>query len=69
LFDLDEHFANEKTRLHQLAAKCTDDDLVDYERVWKILGIMEKLGPDNRDGRGVLNHVFKSIVNWKKFDQ
>lgn len=69
LFDLDDHFANEKTKLQQLTAKCTDDDLEYYLReCGKILGIMDKIGPE-KDGRSVLNHVFKSIVNWKKFDQ
>ena len=32
LFDLDEHFSNEKLRLAQLTNKCTDEDLEYYVR-------------------------------------
>ncbi|KAJ3345623.1 Intraflagellar transport protein 52 [Kappamyces sp. JEL0680] len=70
LFDLDEHFASEKTRLVQLTNKCTDNDLEFYLReCGKILGVMDKLAPEQQDGRHVLDHVFRSIVNWKKLNQ
>ncbi len=70
LFDLDDHFASEKTKLTQLTNKCTDDDLEFYLReCGKILGVMDKLDPEKQDGRHVLDHVFRSIVNWKKLNQ
>ncbi|KAJ3311687.1 Intraflagellar transport protein 52 [Boothiomyces sp. JEL0838] len=70
LFDLDEHFASEKAKLAQLTNKCTDDDLEYYMReCGQILGIMEKLEPGKQDARHALDHVFKSIVNWKKLNQ
>ncbi|KAI8894454.1 hypothetical protein BC833DRAFT_604835 [Globomyces pollinis-pini] len=70
LFDLDEHFASEKAKLAQLTNKCTDDDLEYYMReCGTILGIMDKLNPECHDARHVLDHVFRSIVNWKKLNQ
>jgi intraflagellar transport protein 52 len=70
LFDLDDHFSNQKTKLQQLTAKCTDEDLEYYlQECGKILGIMDRLGPERQDGRNVLNHVFKNIVNWRKNGQ
>ena len=67
LFDLDEHFASTKVRMAQLTNKCNDDDLEYYIReCGEILGVMEKLTEENRDAKHVLDHVFRSIVNWKK---
>ncbi|KAJ3264992.1 Intraflagellar transport protein 52 [Chytriomyces hyalinus] len=70
LFDLDEHFASERVRLAQLTNKCNDDDLEYYIReCGEILGVNDKLESEERDARHVLEHVFKSIVNWKKLNQ
>jgi intraflagellar transport protein 52 len=70
LFDLDETYANEKAKLIALTNKCTDEDLEYYMReCGTILGIMDKLDPGQQDARHVLDHVFKSIVNWKKLNQ
>lgn len=70
LFDLDEHFASEKVRLAQLTNKCNDDDIEYYVReCGEILGVNEKLDPDCRNARHVLEYVFKSIVHWKKLNQ
>jgi intraflagellar transport protein 52 len=67
LFDLDEHFATERTKLTQLTNKCTDDDLEYYIReCGSILGIMDKLDPEKHDAKNILDYVFKSIANWKK---
>ncbi len=69
LFDLDENFASSKTRLSQLTNKCNDDDLEYYIReCGEILGVNEKLDPSTKDARHILDHVFKSIVNWKKMN-
>ncbi|KAJ3103388.1 Intraflagellar transport protein 52 [Phlyctochytrium bullatum] len=70
LFDLDEHFASEKVRMAQLTNKCNDDDLEYYIReCGEILGINEKLDPERSDARHILDHVFRSIVNWKKTER
>jgi intraflagellar transport protein 52 len=69
LFDLDEVFANEKAKLVALTSKCVDDDLEFYMReCGAILGIMDKLDPSKQDARHVLDHVFRSIVNWKSLE-
>lgn len=68
LFDLDEHFSTEKTRIAQLSAKCTDDDLEFYIReCGEILGVMERL-TEAKDARHVLDYMFRSIVQWKKLN-
>ena len=70
LFDLDEQFSSEKTRLAQLTYKCNDDDLEFYMReCGEILGVMDKLDPEHRDARHVLDYMFKNIVHWKKLNQ
>lgn len=66
LFDLDDHFASEKSKLLQLTSKCNNDDLEYYLReCGRIMGVTEKLDPSEQDGRHVLDYVFKKIVNWK----
>ena len=53
----------------QLTNKCTDEDLEYYIReCGEILGITEKLEGE-RDGKHILEFVFKSIANWKKLNQ
>jgi intraflagellar transport protein 52 len=70
LFDLDENFASERSKLVTLTNKCTDDDLEYYIReCGSILGIMDKLNPEKQDAKNVLEYVFKSIANWKKLNQ
>ncbi|CAD7958571.1 unnamed protein product [Amoebophrya sp. A120] len=68
LYDLDEEFASEKTRLAQLTNKCTDEDLDYYVmQAGEILQVSEKL-PD-RSAKHVLEHVFSQILNFKKLNQ
>eukprot|EP00455_Lapot_gusevi_P005484 TRINITY_DN12348_c0_g2_i5.p1 TRINITY_DN12348_c0_g2~~TRINITY_DN12348_c0_g2_i5.p1 ORF type:complete len:499 (-),score=105.61 TRINITY_DN12348_c0_g2_i5:17-1513(-) len=45
LFDLDQHFATEKTRLAQLTNKCTSEEDLEYyvKESGEILGVIEKL--------------------------
>jgi intraflagellar transport protein 52 len=70
LFDIDREFSTEKTRLARLSSKCSDQDLEFYIReCGTILGIMDKLEEPRRDAKHVLEHVFSSIVNWKKLNQ
>merc|ERR1712054_437648 len=69
LFDLDEMFASERVRLAHLANKCTDDDLEYYIREsGDILGVTSNLKPEQRDGRHVLENIFKQICAWKKLN-
>ena len=80
LFDLDDEFASEKTRLAQLTNKCTpvvvastlliplgmDNDLEYYIReCGSILGIAEKLPPNERTPQRILTTAIRQLVNWK----
>ncbi|KAI9104636.1 hypothetical protein DFS34DRAFT_641900 [Phlyctochytrium arcticum] len=70
LFDLDDAFASERTRLAQLTNKCNDDDLEYYIReCGQILGVMDKLEEGKRSAKHVVEFVFRSVVNWKKLNQ
>ncbi|ESP05451.1 hypothetical protein LOTGIDRAFT_181293, partial [Lottia gigantea] len=70
LFDLDEQFSSEKVRIAQITNKCTDDDLEYYTReCGDILGIIQKLPPDNRDAKHVLEYVLTQVVEFKKLNQ
>lgn len=70
LFDLDEQFSTEKSRIAQLTSKCVDADLEFYIReCGEILGVLEKLQPEQKDAKHVLESMFKSIVQWKKLNQ
>jgi len=67
LFDLDECFSSEKVRLAQITNKCNDNDLEYYVReCGDILGVSQKLAPEERDAKHVLEHVFSQIVEFKK---
>eukprot|EP00164_Ancoracysta_twista_P002160 GFYU01002852.1.p1 GENE.GFYU01002852.1~~GFYU01002852.1.p1 ORF type:complete len:441 (+),score=122.35 GFYU01002852.1:170-1492(+) len=70
LLDLDEHFASERVRLAHLTNKCTDEaDLEYYVReAGEILGVTNKMKPDKREARHVLEHLFKQIATFKKMD-
>ncbi|KAJ3048685.1 Intraflagellar transport protein 52, partial [Rhizophlyctis rosea] len=70
LFDLDEQFASERVRLAQVTNKCTDSDLEYYVReCGDILGVTDRLDTEKRDARHIIDHVFRSIVQWKKLNQ
>ncbi|KAJ3187718.1 Intraflagellar transport protein 52 [Gaertneriomyces sp. JEL0708] len=81
LFDLDDAFASEKTRLAQLTNKCTDDDLEYYVReCGRVLGVWDKIKERKRSekgdkedvdvgGKDVLEYVLRSLVNWKCVEQ
>ena len=48
----------------------TDDDLEYYVReCGAILGVSQKLPPDQRTGKYILEHIFTQIVEFKKFNQ
>ncbi|XP_068677841.1 intraflagellar transport protein 52 homolog [Montipora foliosa] len=70
LFDLDESFSSEKTRLAQITNKCTEDDLEYYVReCGDILGVGSKLPADCRDAKHILDYIFHQVVEFKKLNQ
>ena len=62
-FDLDEHFANERVRLAQLANKCiADDDLLYYvEEAKEILGLGSAIVEEGNNSNHVLSSIFKKV--------
>lgn len=65
LFDLDEQFASEKSKLAQLTNKCVDDDLEYFVReCGDIMGVSQHVAnPD--DPKAVLHYIFQEIVKYK----
>jgi len=82
LYDLDEHFSNEKIRLAQLTNKCSDNDL-DYfiKEAGEVVGIAEAVRQqgDDKDAENlnaevysvnkVLAYVLKKLIQYKKIEQ
>lgn len=70
LFDLDDTFSSERVRLAQLTNKCNDNDLEYFIReCGEILGVSAQLSQDKPDGKHILEHVFKAVVNFKMLEQ
>ncbi|XP_063599987.1 intraflagellar transport protein 52 homolog [Penaeus indicus] len=70
LYDLDEAFSSEKSRLAQVTNKCKDEDLEYYVReCGDILGVTSKLPPTSRDAKYILEYIFTQIVEFKKLNQ
>ncbi|KAM7536425.1 hypothetical protein Aperf_G00000085282 [Anoplocephala perfoliata] len=69
LFDLDEEFSSEKTRLAQEANKCTEDDL-DYFilHCGEVCGISQKLPQSQRTARNILELTLMELVEYKKLN-
>ncbi len=72
LFDLDEAFSSEKSRLAQITNKCSDED-IDYfvREAADILGVTQSvpnLGGVNTTKR-ILEYVLAHIVEFKKLNQ
>lgn len=63
LFDLDDHFANEKIKLAQLTNKYTD---VDYyvRQCGDVLGLSKHVA-DMENPKAILHHVFMELVKFK----
>ena len=58
LFDLDEQFASEKTKLAQLTNKCNNDNIDYYiKEACNILGVGNDIS-DREDPKAVLHHIF-----------
>ncbi|KAM9296081.1 intraflagellar transport protein 52 homolog [Gastrophryne carolinensis] len=70
LFDLDENFSSEKSRLAQITNRCTEDDLEFYVRkCGDILGVTGNLPEEERDAKHILEHIFFQVVEFKKLNQ
>ena len=70
LFDLDEAFSSEKSRLAQITNKCGEEDLEYFIRESAdILGVAGKLPNNAQDAKHVLEYVFAHIVEFKKLNQ
>ncbi|XP_064089460.1 intraflagellar transport protein 52 homolog [Macrobrachium nipponense] len=70
LFDLDEAFSSEKSRLAQVTNKCKDEDLEYYIReCGEILGVMANIPATSRNAKHILEYIFTQIVEFKKLNQ
>ncbi|XP_044153360.1 intraflagellar transport protein 52 homolog [Bufo gargarizans] len=70
LFDLDENFSSEKSRLAQITNRCTEDDLEFYVRkCGDILGVTGNLPKEEQDAKHILQHIFFQVVEFKKLNQ
>jgi intraflagellar transport protein 52 len=65
LFDLDEQFSSEKSKLAQLTNKCSDEDIDYYvKECGDILGVTQQVNnPD--DPKEILHYIFQEIVKYK----
>ncbi|XP_072259832.1 intraflagellar transport protein 52 homolog [Pyxicephalus adspersus] len=70
LFDLDENFSSEKSRLAQITNKCTDDDLEFYVRkCGDILCVTGNLPKEKQDAKHILEYIFFQVVEFRKLNQ
>ena len=68
LFDLDEHFSSETSRLAQITNKCTDDstDLEFYIReCGEILGVIRHLPQAEREAKSILAYIASRLIEYK----
>jgi intraflagellar transport protein 52 len=63
LFDLDDHFANEKIKLAQLTNKCTNVDFY-VRQCGDVLGVSKHVA-DMENPKAILNYVFMELVKFK----
>ena len=70
LFDLDEAFSSEKSRLAQITNKCSDADLDYFVReAADIMGITQQLPVQAHDAKHIMEYVLTHIVEFKKLNQ
>lgn len=70
LFDLDEEFSSERTRVAQITNKCSDEDLEYYVRqCGDIMGVSSWLPNDKRSAKHILEHILAQVVEFKKSSQ
>ena len=69
LFDLDEQFATDRTKLAQITNKCQEEDLEYFVReCGNIMGITGDVA-GTRDAKHILEHIFTQLVEYKKVNQ
>jgi len=70
LFDLDQHFCDERVQLAQLTNKCQNKDLDYYViNAGQILNVNTKIKPQGElTAKEVLHFIFQQLVNYKKLD-
>ena len=70
LFDLDEAFSSEKSRLAQITNKCTDED-VDYfvRESADIMGVSQKLPATAQTSKHILEYILTHVIEFKKLNQ
>lgn len=71
LFDLDEAFSSEKSRLAQVTNKCKEDEDLEYfvRESGDILGVTPKIPPTSRDAKHILEYIFMQLTEFKKLNQ
>ncbi|CAI8043421.1 Intraflagellar transport protein 52 homolog [Geodia barretti] len=70
LFDLDQEFSSERTRIAQITNKCSDEDLEYYVRqCGDIMGVSSRLPSDKRTAKHILEHVLTQVAEFKKSTQ
>ena len=70
LFDLDEAFSSEKSRLAQITNKCSDADLDYFVReAADIMGLTQQLPVQAHDAKHIMEYVLTHIVEFKKLNQ
>lgn len=70
LFDLDEEFSSERTRVAQITNKCSDEDLEYYVRqCGDIMGVSSRLPSDQQTAKHVLEYVLTQVTEFKKSTQ
>lgn len=70
LFDLDEAFSSEKSRLAQITNKCSDSDLDYFVReAAEIMGITHNLPVQAHDAKHIMEYVLTHVIEFKKLNQ
>ncbi len=70
LFDLEDYFASETSRLNQLTNKCSEQDLELYIKEFgSIAGISSRMPADQRGPKQVLEFVVTQLFEFKRMYQ
>ncbi|CAF1065480.1 unnamed protein product [Didymodactylos carnosus] len=69
LFDLEDYFASETSRLNQLANKCNEQDLEFFVKEFgNIAGISSRIPVDQRDAKHILDYVLTQLFEFKRLN-
>ena len=70
LFDLEDYFASETSRLNQLTNRCSEQDLDLYIKEFgMIAGISSRMPTDKRGGKQILEFVLTQLFEFKRMYQ